>query len=196
MKLITFYCKDGEDRLGALCKDGAALDLLAAAEAIGIQDAGVVFGSMLALIESGEPGLRAAQALVKAKTQAHLVPQGDYALRAPLPLPPQMRDFMAFEKHVVQGYEASMQMRASQSETPAEEADKLRASGHFDVPKAWYRQPLYYKCNRFAVADPEKEILWPAYSQLMDYELEIACIIGKGGKNISRENAREHIFGY
>ncbi len=30
----------------------------------------------------------------------------------------------------------------------------------------------------------------------MDYELEFACVIGKAGRDISKDNARQHIFGY
>ena len=38
--------------------------------------------------------------------------------------------------------------------------------------------------------------MWPPYSKTIDYELEFACVIGKGGKDIPRDKAREHIFGY
>jgi len=197
MKLITYYCGTGENRLGVLCEDGAAFDLLAAANAAVLPDAKVMFSSMQGLIEAGEAGLDAARTLLAvAPDDAHRVAAGQYALRAPLPVPPQMRDFMAFEKHVLQGFEAAIQIRASRAGDPVEEAKRLRETGNFEVPKAWYKQPLYYKCNRFAVADPDKEIIWPRYSKLMDYELELACIIGKGGKDIKRENAREHIFGF
>jgi 2-keto-4-pentenoate hydratase/2-oxohepta-3-ene-1,7-dioic acid hydratase in catechol pathway len=64
------------------------------------------------------------------------------------------------------------------------------------VPEVWYQQPLYYKGNRFCVASSGKDVVWPAYSELMDFELELACIIGKKGKDISHANAKDHIFGY
>jgi 2-keto-4-pentenoate hydratase/2-oxohepta-3-ene-1,7-dioic acid hydratase in catechol pathway len=64
------------------------------------------------------------------------------------------------------------------------------------VPDVWYQQPLYYKGNRFCVAPSGKDIVWPAYSEVMDFELELACIIGKKGKDISHANAEDHIFGY
>ena len=72
----------------------------------------------------------------------------------------------------------------------------LRASGRFAVPDVWYQQPLYYKANRFSVAQSGKDIVWPAYSEVMDFELELACIIGKKGKDIKKGNAEDHIFGY
>ena len=39
-------------------------------------------------------------------------------------------------------------------------------------------------------------MIWPNYSQLMDFELELACVIGRGGRDIRKSEAREHIFGY
>jgi 2-keto-4-pentenoate hydratase/2-oxohepta-3-ene-1,7-dioic acid hydratase in catechol pathway len=64
------------------------------------------------------------------------------------------------------------------------------------VPAIWYDQPLYYKCNRFATTGPDVEVVWPDYSQIIDYELELACVIGMGGRDISAAQAPHHIFGY
>jgi 2-keto-4-pentenoate hydratase/2-oxohepta-3-ene-1,7-dioic acid hydratase in catechol pathway len=58
------------------------------------------------------------------------------------------------------------------------------------------RQPIYYKCNRFAVIGPDDDVIWPAYSKLLDFELEFGCYIGQRAKDVSRENARAHIYGY
>ncbi len=63
-------------------------------------------------------------------------------------------------------------------------------------PEAWYQQPLYYKANRFAVSGPEEVVEWPAYSRLMDYECELACVIGRPGRDIPVSRAREHVFGF
>jgi 2-keto-4-pentenoate hydratase/2-oxohepta-3-ene-1,7-dioic acid hydratase in catechol pathway len=46
------------------------------------------------------------------------------------------------------------------------------------------------------VIGPEEEIPWPAYTEKLDHELELAAIIGKRGKNISKETAFSYIFGY
>jgi 2-keto-4-pentenoate hydratase/2-oxohepta-3-ene-1,7-dioic acid hydratase in catechol pathway len=67
---------------------------------------------------------------------------------------------------------------------------------HMEVPAVWYEQPIYYKANRFSVVGPDAEVRWPAYAQLLDYELELACVIGRGGADIGREQAAAHIFGY
>ncbi len=82
------------------------------------------------------------------------------------------------------------------AEDPEAAAKELRATGFFDIPKVWYERPVYYTCSRFAVAGPEDEVVWPTYSNLMDYELEFAAVIGKAGKNLSKENALDHIFGF
>ncbi|MCA9298522.1 MAG: fumarylacetoacetate hydrolase family protein, partial [Phycisphaerales bacterium] len=47
-----------------------------------------------------------------------------------------------------------------------------------------------------AFAGPDAEVVWPAYSQVMDFELEFACVIGRGGRDIAKADARSHIFGY
>jgi 2-keto-4-pentenoate hydratase/2-oxohepta-3-ene-1,7-dioic acid hydratase in catechol pathway len=64
------------------------------------------------------------------------------------------------------------------------------------IPPIWYEQPIYYKCNRFAVAGPDSTVQWPPQSRVIDYELEIACVIGAAGRDIPVDQAAAHIFGY
>ena len=59
-----------------------------------------------------------------------------------------------------------------------------------------YRQPIYYKANRWAVVGTEEDVLWPACAEIVDYELEFGFFVSKGGRDIPKEQAREHIFGY
>jgi 2-keto-4-pentenoate hydratase/2-oxohepta-3-ene-1,7-dioic acid hydratase in catechol pathway len=60
-----------------------------------------------------------------------------------------------------------------------------------------YRQlPIYYITNRLVVAGPEATVRWPRYSQVMDYELEIAIVTRRTRANIPLTEANEHIFGY
>jgi 2-keto-4-pentenoate hydratase/2-oxohepta-3-ene-1,7-dioic acid hydratase in catechol pathway len=65
-----------------------------------------------------------------------------------------------------------------------------------EVPEVYRRQPIYYITNRFNVIGPEETVRWPRYSQYMDFELELAAVIGKGGKDIGVGEAGNHIFGY
>ena len=58
------------------------------------------------------------------------------------------------------------------------------------------RYPSFYFTNHRAVIGPDDFVIYPKKSEKLDYELEIACVIGKEGRNISREQAEEYIFGY
>jgi fumarylacetoacetate (FAA) hydrolase len=65
-----------------------------------------------------------------------------------------------------------------------------------EVPPEWYQAPAFYFSNVSAIYGPEETVPYPAYSQALDYELEVACVIGRRGRNISAEEAEEYIFGY
>jgi 2-keto-4-pentenoate hydratase/2-oxohepta-3-ene-1,7-dioic acid hydratase in catechol pathway len=193
MRLVTF--SDGQaDRLGAEAGADDILDLARAASLLARSSP--AFGSLQALIEAGPSAWDEARGLIESAPEAALVKRTGCQLRAPLPTPPQIRDFMCFEKHVVQAFGAAFRMRAAQAETEAER-DSLRAqAAAYRPPAAWYRQPLYYKANRFAVSGPGETIEWPAYSRIMDYECELACVIGPGGRDIPGPQAGRHIFGF
>jgi 2-keto-4-pentenoate hydratase/2-oxohepta-3-ene-1,7-dioic acid hydratase in catechol pathway len=194
MKLVTYTDARGFNGVGGWLADGAVLDLEAAAQAEG-RDVGP-FMSMQRLIEAGAPAWDAARALIAHAPRAAVVPQGKYTLQAPLPVPAQMRDFMCFEKHVRQSMAATAKLRALQAQTEAERAALMAQAENPHVAPVWYERPIYYKANRFAVSGPDAVVTWPRYSVLMDYECELACIIGKPGTNIPKERAREHMFGF
>lgn len=88
--------------------------------------------------------------------------------------PTTLRDGYAFEQHV-------------------KTANKNRGR---EVPEEWYQFPVFYFTNPNAVFGHEDVIPYPPYTQAMDYELEIAVIIGKAGINIKPEQAEQYIFGY
>jgi 2-keto-4-pentenoate hydratase/2-oxohepta-3-ene-1,7-dioic acid hydratase in catechol pathway len=193
MKLVT-YSEGGADRLGAQLDEGLLLDLADAAAHARLPAA--PFESMLGLIEAGPGAWARARTLVAAAAPAATREAAGCRLRAPLPLPPQIRDFMCFEKHVVQAFAAAFRMRASRAASEAERGALLAQAQDYRPPEAWYRQPLYYKANRFAVSGHGDTIEWPTYSRLMDYECELACVIGRTGRDIPASRAREHIFGF
>lgn len=178
MKLITFDTS-GQQHVGALLDDlQTVVDLTAS-------DPGPHFRTMLDLIDGGEAALERAHHLVA--SPGATVALGSVRLQAPLPEPRQMRDFLSFEKHVRQARAHRHLLGiAGQPSDPAK----------VEIADVWYRQPIYYKCNRFTVVGTDHDVTWPRYSKVMDYELEFGCVIGRSGKNISREKAREHIFGY
>jgi 2-keto-4-pentenoate hydratase/2-oxohepta-3-ene-1,7-dioic acid hydratase in catechol pathway len=163
MKLVTFQIGRHAARAGALVDD-SVVDLQ--------------IGTVLSIVEGGRNGLdRAAEAL---KRRHAVFPLAEATLLAPIPRPPQMRDFLCFEKHLVQAFGAVARMRGTDPR----------------VPEVWYERPIFYHPNRFNVCGTGAEVPWPAFSERMDFELEFGCWIGAPGKDIARERAREHIFGY
>ncbi len=88
--------------------------------------------------------------------------------------PTTLRDGYAFEQHV-------------------KTANKNRGR---EVPEEWYQFPVFYFTNPNTAFGHDDTIPYPPYTNAMDYELEIAAIIGKGGMNIKPEDAPKHIFGY
>ena len=84
----------------------------------------------------------------------------DVALRAPVPHPPSLRDFFAFEGHVAAGW-------------------RLRGA---DIPPAWYAAPTFYFSNPASIHGPGEAVRRPAATQRLDFELEIAAVIGGEGQ--------------
>jgi len=178
MKLVTFDLPGGARHIGALLPGEQRLvDFTASSDEPAFRD-------MLSLIDGSPAALELARAVLsQAKVMREL---RAVKLAAPLPEPRQMRDFLCFEKHFRQS-RANCHLLGIEGETdPAK----------VQLPQVWYDDPIYYKCNRFSVVGTGADVVKPSYSQMLDYELEFAAITGRGGKNIRREDARSHIFGY
>ncbi len=190
MRLVSFRISDDRPRLGALRADGNVLDLQRAA------GGGAEFASMQALIEAGPAAWERASELARDPSRRGVRDKGTFVLLAPMARPPQIRDFMCFEKHVRQAFGAAFRMRATRAATDEEKTALLAQAAAYRPPPVWYERPLYYKANRFSISGPGDTIRWPAYSRLMDYECELACVIGRGGADIPRASALDHIFGY
>jgi fumarylacetoacetate (FAA) hydrolase len=85
-----------------------------------------------------------------------------------------LRDFYAFEEHVAT-------------------AHKKRGR---EVPPAWYEIPVFYFGHTGSVIGPDAPLAKPAWTEKLDFELEIACVIGKPGRDIAVADAADHIAGY
>jgi 2-keto-4-pentenoate hydratase/2-oxohepta-3-ene-1,7-dioic acid hydratase in catechol pathway len=109
--------------------------------------------------------------LVGPRGEKTVYEMGEVKLKAPVPRPNSLRDYLSFEGH-------------------------SSFSGKRQLDKGWYEIPVCYKGNPDAVIGPEEVIPWPAFTDLLDYELEYGVYIGKEGKNIPRERAEEYIAGY
>jgi 2-keto-4-pentenoate hydratase/2-oxohepta-3-ene-1,7-dioic acid hydratase in catechol pathway len=97
----------------------------------------------------------------------------DVRIASPV-MPSSIRDFYAFEQHV-------------------KTANENRGR---EVPKQWYEIPVFYFTNHTAIFGPEDVIPYPVGSEKLDYELEVAAVIGKQGRDIKPEEAEDYIFGY
>ena len=124
------------------------------------------FADMHAIIEIG-----AEEAASRAPKKSFSVDEVKF--HAPL-RPNTLRDAYAFEQHV-------------------KTANQNRGR---EVPEEWYEFPVFYYTNPHSIFGPDDEIPYPHYTQALDFELEIAVVIGKPGINIKPENALDHIFGY
>jgi fumarylacetoacetate (FAA) hydrolase len=132
------------------------------------------YPGMSELILAGETALEYIRQLSSIRPASALFPFEASRLRAPLPRPSTLRDFYAFEQHV----------RAS------------HANRGKEIPPEWYQFPVFYFSNPNSIYGPGDDIPIPAHTQALDYELEIACIIGKAGIDIPPEKAEDYIFGY
>ncbi|MGW1424586.1 fumarylacetoacetate hydrolase family protein [Bradyrhizobium manausense] len=189
MKLAT-YNASGVRKVGVVSADLSRItDLAAAADG---RDDGA-FSSMLAFIERGEPILDLAREIADSteRSGAHQQPITSVKLLAPLPVPPQIRDFSAFPMHLLQSPVGMQKLAAKMQGQPIPD---LQPNDH--VPPVYRQQPIYYITNRFSVIGPEETVHWPRYSAYMDFELELAAVLWKRGKDIRPDKAADHIFGY
>jgi fumarylacetoacetate (FAA) hydrolase len=96
-------------------------------------------------------------AVARASTPEY--PLDEVELRPPVLHPPSVRDFYAFEQHV----------------------KTARANRGLEVPPEWYEIPVFYFSNPAAIFGPDDEIPYPPGTNELDYELEVAAIIGAEG---------------
>jgi len=196
MKLATFRYSDDRDRLGiVLSNDRKLLDIQAAHELETGAPNPALF-SLQAFIEGGERALELGREMAAEAPDTCITPIADVTLRTPLPKPPQIRDCLCFEEHLINAYNVLRKVKADAEPDPALALREFEAKGLFRIPEVWYQQPIYYKANRFSVIGSGQDIEWPPYAEMMDYEMEFGIFIGKGGKDIPKDRAREHIFGY
>ncbi len=92
--------------------------------------------------------------------EAGRVPAGDAELLAPVPRPPSVRDFFAFEQHIA----------------------TARANRGAAVPAEWYEFPAFYFTNPAAIIGPGCELHYPSGTSMLDFELEVAAVIGADGR--------------
>lgn len=134
---------------------------------------GALPADMLSLITEHERYLPLlAELKLTEATPTHAL--ADVQLLAPLPNPTSFRDYVAFEQHMI---------------------NAGRRAG-FPVAEEWYQMPVFYFSNHEAFVGPGADVARPQGCVRLDYELELACIIGKPARNVRAEDAQDYIFGY
>lgn len=194
MKLVTFEIPTPAGplrRIGAAV-DGRLIDF-AVAYAAHLEHtdpgcdaqrlAGMLFPSdMVAFLGAGDLGRRAADQAIEAASKSEEAFGGrtsylanEVRLLAPVPRPRVIRDFLTFEGHMLSAG---------------------KALGRPSIPPVWYEVPAYYKGDPDTVSGPDDIIEWPKYCEKFDFELEMAMVVGRRGKNIKKAEAKRFIAGY
>ncbi len=182
MRFLTFET-DGLQRPGLLADDGQIVDLTAAMVVARDQRAllfeGTVPKDLLGLIEAGDAFLEAAQILTALAKEGRLerasLDAADCRLLAPIPRPAKNvfcvgRNYAA---HVSEGAKA----RKTKEVLP--------------------EHPQFFTKPPTAVSGPDAPIrLDPRVTQKLDYEVELAVVIGRRGRDIPASEADDYIFGY
>jgi 2-keto-4-pentenoate hydratase/2-oxohepta-3-ene-1,7-dioic acid hydratase in catechol pathway len=162
MRWATFRPRGGEEQVERV---GVAMGEQIQALAAGI--------GLLDLL--GGEGARLARAGEEATTNpAEVFELSSVDLRAPIPRPPSVRDFYAFEQHV----------------------KTARARRGLDMDPDWYELPVFYFSNPAAIIGPYDVVAVPPGCEELDFELEVAAIIGRGGSDLDPEDAEDHIAGF
>jgi fumarylacetoacetate (FAA) hydrolase len=190
MKLVTFRT-DAHDRGGILVGD-TVVDFTNAfawyehgagrpCDAAHVQER---YGKgVLGFVENAQEARPAADEVVTAHESKRLPAQfdgrvllhrlEDVKLRAPLPEPPSMRDGYAFRQHV----------------------ETARRNRGLEMIPEFDQFPVFYFTNHHGVVGPGDVLVRPLHLDRLDYELEAAVVVGRGGKNLTVSEADEAIFG-
>lgn len=169
MKLVTFIDGTGDARIGVLIDDDHVLDLRGAAMSLGLDAP----ASLLALFDLGTNGLELAKTIVARATEAHMptIALEHIHLAAPLPRP---RKVLAVAGNYVSHIEESGNKALEKSRTTV--------------------RPFIKPAN--AVIGPNAPIRIPQWSTTLDYEAELAVVIGRYATEVSPEEAKSCIVGY
>lgn len=146
----------------------------------GVVHVGLVEGATVGSLGPGEDGV--GQSLLLATAMARRPPAlleepeplDRVQLLAPVPEPPSIRDFYAFEAHV---------------------ATARRARG-LDMEPDWYDLPVFYFTNPAAVLGPDEPVRVPPGTQELDYELEVAAVIGVECADVAPDGWPEVVAGF
>ncbi len=170
MRLISYLSENETDQL-AMLVNGLAYDLSALDESLP--------DTMLDFLWEGEEASKLAKDYEKKIKSGALEkeigkPLEQLTLLAPVPFPTSTRDAYAFRQHV----------------------ESARRNRGLEMIPEFDQFPVFYFTNHNAIQGPGDVVLMPDHFKNLDFELEVAVVIGKEGRNIRAEHADQHIAGY
>ena len=166
MKLVS-YIENGAVKLGAIVQEQ-----LYCLQAVNEQ----LPTDIIALIQMGDQVRLETekQLLNMVEADTLIAPVKDYVLLAPVPRPSSCRDGYAFRQHV----------------------EAARRNRGVEMIKEFDQYPIFYFTNHNAIQGPGAVYCMPDHFQQLDFELEIAIVIGKEGRNIKAKDADAYIAGF
>jgi fumarylacetoacetate (FAA) hydrolase len=166
MKLVS-YLKNGDQKLGAMVQEQLYC-LQEVNEALPTE--------IIAFLKLGDQViLETEKQLENMVASANAIaPVKDYTLLAPVPRPTSCRDGYAFRQHVA----------------------SARKNRGVEMIKEFDQYPIFYFTNHNAISGPGPVYCMPDHFQQLDFELEIAIVIGKEGRNIKAKDADAYIAGF
>jgi fumarylacetoacetate (FAA) hydrolase len=172
MKLVTYLDDQNEERVGLLC-DGQIVDFANGARELNEDVPGAMNLFLRRLPDTFTIALAVEKAFRKGMIQA--VPDQQSAkILAPVPHPPSCRDAYAFRQHV-------------------EAARKNRGAPM--IPE-FDQFPVFYFTNHHGIIGPGDLIVEDDHLDKLDFELEVAAVIGKKGRNVEAKDADAYVFGF
>ncbi|MFG2933831.1 fumarylacetoacetate hydrolase family protein [Streptomyces achromogenes] len=155
MRWVSYRSADGSTRCGVVHDDTIH-----------------ALGTDLLELLRAEGGLEAAAA----REPTEIVELATAHLLAPIPVPPAVRNFAAFERHISNAGKAAV------------------ADG--TVSPVWYEYPLFFFSNPAAIKGPHDEVPIAPGARWWDYEVEVAAVIAKDCSDLDAATAEKHIAGY
>lgn len=174
MKLVTYRINHTPARLGFI--EG---EMIIDAEKLGHSKNSPLPNTMLEFIDMGTDGINKATTLINTATKEQLeecsIPLANATLMAPIPKP---------RKNI-------FGIGLNYTEHVAESARTLDTSK--DLPQ----QPVIFSKPPTTVTGTNTNIIHnQKITKQLDYEVELAVILGKGGKNIPKDKAMDYVYGY
>jgi fumarylacetoacetate (FAA) hydrolase len=166
MKLLTYDAGTGP-RAGVLHNEEVV-------DATALLGSALTLRDVRAVLESSEDAIERLRDAI-GRVAAPRVSLADVTLRAPILQPPTIRDHIAFEEHATGQW------------------TRESAGPRMEV---WARLPIFYFSNPLRMFGTDSEVAFPAATQQLDYECELAAIVRREGSNILEDEADQYLAGF